>query len=768
MAQKRKQAGNTAAAGKPSLTVKINTAIQLIRGELSIPEVAYGRFRKRLIRAARITVASIDKFMKDDCFTKASSLAYTTVVSLIPMLAVGLTFFSFGGQNRKDQLFLELQKLLETYNLNRLNIDPFIDAISTLIDNAASIGGVGAIVLIFSATAVLRTLEHSLNTIWNIERERPWVLKMVYYWTTLSLGPLMLIAGTTAAAQISTVFSPPNYRAITQAYDGKIWVGGSKGTLSATRDISLPFEKVPTDRIDFDNQHVYNYDKTIEEFAKDEATLDELYITKTEIRDIQFIGSNGWAAGKDGIVLRTSDNGEKWRIEKWGDFNFKHIQMQDTATGFIAAEGGYLLRTNDGGLTWSVNTWPDVTGDINQIAFNGKTGIAVCNRGYILKSDDKGATWTPILIDKSQTRKQRYANLNCISFLDGNTAWIGGNDGLILSTSDGFKSFTAKHFKKYNYLSVLLTGAGEGYAAGENGVLAHTTDGGNTWEKRSIHTGNVFRLTQYNSDIWAIGSAGLILHGSSFDSKWKGEKGMGFIVYLLNFFLPFIFIWLFFLLTYLFLPNTKVPFKPAAIGASISGSIWVGFILGFIVYVKAFANGTFAVYGALAAFPIFLLLIYASAVIILYGGEVSYMIVYLDSYLREKKKTVATNQLSVYIAIRILYTVYKKFEEGKGPSQVNDILSLSTKNHEVYHFLNLFKKEKYILEDESGGLIPGMASDKIKLNTIINLVHDANLSIPDSAPNDSVKKTLGKLFTGMSASNKSIIGELTLARVIKD
>ena len=767
MTQKKKKAAKTSPETKTPLSTKINTVVQLIKGELTIPEMAYGKFRKKLIPAARITVASIDKFMKDDCFTKASSLAYTTIVSLIPTLAVGLTFFSIGGQNKKEQLFAEAQKLLATYNLSRLNIDPFIDAISTLIDNAASIGGIGAIVLIFSATAVLRTLEHSLNTIWNIERERSWVLKMVYYWAALTLGPLMLIAGTTAAAQVSTIFSAPNYHAITRAYDGKIWIGGSKGTLSYSMNAKDQFEKIPIERIDFDNQHINRFEKTYDEFVKEEDTIDELDFKKIEINDMKFRGLSGWAVGRNGTILRTSDNGDKWRIEKWGDFNFKHIEMRDDNTGFIAAEGGYLLRTGDGGASWTVMTWPEVTGDVNQIAFTGKKGIAVCNRGYILTTEDNGETWTPVLVDKSQTKKQRYANLNCVSILNDNNAWIGGNDGLILSTEDGFRSFSAKHFKRYNYSSVLLISRNEGYAAGENGVLIHTTDGGNTWEKKSIHTGNVFRLTRYDHNIWAIGSAGLVLHSDSFSSKWTGEKGTGFIIYLLNFFLPFIFIWLFFLLTYLLLPNTKVPFKPAAIGASISGSIWVGFILGFIVYVKAFANGTFAVYGALAAFPIFLLLIYASSVIILYGGEISYMIVYLDSYLRDKKKNEATGALSVYTAIRILYTIYRKFESGNGPSSNNEMYRLSDKNHEVNHFITLFKKEKLILEDESGDFLPGMSSDKVRISAVIDLVHDANLSIPGSAPDDSLKRALSGLFSGMSVSRKKIIGNMTLDSIIK-
>jgi membrane protein len=56
---------------------------------------------------------------------------------------------------------------------------------------------------------------------------------------------------------------------------------------------------------------------------------------------------------------------------------------------------------------------------------------------------------------------------------------------------------------------------------------------------------------------------------------------------------------------YITTPNTKVPFKDASIGAAFTGSVWVIFIFLFIIYVKAFATGTFAIYGALASIPFF-------------------------------------------------------------------------------------------------------------------------------------------------------------------
>ena len=98
---------------------------KLIAGEQHISERAYGKVRRRLVRTAQIGFGSFAKFMEDDCLTKAASLAYTTLVSLIPTLAVGLTFFSiFGVGHQKEEMFAKITKFMAENNLSRLNIDP--------------------------------------------------------------------------------------------------------------------------------------------------------------------------------------------------------------------------------------------------------------------------------------------------------------------------------------------------------------------------------------------------------------------------------------------------------------------------------------------------------------------------------------------------------------------------------------------------------------------------------------------------------------------
>jgi membrane protein len=285
--------------------------------------------------------------------------------------------------------------------------------------------------------------------------------------------------------------------------------------------------------------------------------------------------------------------------------------------------------------------------------------------------------------------------------------------------------------------------------------------------RQSVHRGTVNSIIAVGDRIWAAGSAGLLINSTGRHTSWKGETGTGFIIALLNFFGPFVFIWLSFLLVYQLLPNVRVPFKPAAIGAAITGAIWVGFLLGFIVYVKSFANGTFAVYGALAAFPIFLLLIYSSAVIILFGAEVSYMIVFLDTHLHRKRMKVSLNEIPVYSGIRMLHAIFQKFERDGGATEPETLATLCENPREVEYFLAIFRDANLILDREGGGILPATSSDNIRFADVLAMIQDASLKIPSNAPNDILRKKLGDLFQQMNAAQKDILGDMRLSAVIK-
>ena len=75
-------------------------------------------------------------------------------------------------------------------------------------------------------------------------------------------------------------------------------------------------------------------------------------------------------------------------------------------------------------------------------------------------------------------------------------------------------------------------------------------------------------------------------------------------------------------LVFYFVPNAKVRFRDVWVGAVLTGLLWRGAFAGFSWYVRDISRLT-AIHGSIAAVVVFLLWIYISAVIFLYGAEVT-------------------------------------------------------------------------------------------------------------------------------------------------
>jgi membrane protein len=74
-------------------------------------------------------------------------------------------------------------------------------------------------------------------------------------------------------------------------------------------------------------------------------------------------------------------------------------------------------------------------------------------------------------------------------------------------------------------------------------------------------------------------------------------------------------------LVFYFVPNATVRFRDVWVGAVITGLLWRGALAGFSIYVRDLSR--FSVHGSIAAVIVFLIWIYISAMILLYGVEVT-------------------------------------------------------------------------------------------------------------------------------------------------
>jgi membrane protein len=137
------------------------------------------------------TVRTLRQRFRDDRLgLTASSLTFTTLIALVPLVTVMLAIFS------AFPMFAGFQSALEKYFLQNLvppNIaQPVLRAVTQFATKATQMGSAGLAALVVTAFALVLTIDRTLNSIWRVRRKRPLAQRLLVYWATLTLGPLLV------------------------------------------------------------------------------------------------------------------------------------------------------------------------------------------------------------------------------------------------------------------------------------------------------------------------------------------------------------------------------------------------------------------------------------------------------------------------------------------------------------------------------------------------------------------------------------------------
>ena len=139
-----------------------------------------------------------ERFREDRLGVTASSLTFTTTISLVPLFTVALAIFS------AFPMFARLQTTLQRWLVESLVPENIAKQVLSYLNQfaakAGQIGWAGALVLLFTALALILTIDRKLNDIWRVRTPRPLTQRVLVYWAVLTLGPLLLAASLTATS----------------------------------------------------------------------------------------------------------------------------------------------------------------------------------------------------------------------------------------------------------------------------------------------------------------------------------------------------------------------------------------------------------------------------------------------------------------------------------------------------------------------------------------------------------------------------------------
>lgn len=156
-------------------------------------------WRRVLLGPARILYAIIRDLADGQINLRAMSLVYTTLLSLVPLLAITFSVLKgFGVHNQIEPLLLHAFAPLGD------QAQEVVGRIVGFVNNmqVGVLGSVGLGLLIFTVVSLMQKIERSLNDIWQVPQGRPFAERFSGYLSILMIGPLLVFSSLGLTASV--------------------------------------------------------------------------------------------------------------------------------------------------------------------------------------------------------------------------------------------------------------------------------------------------------------------------------------------------------------------------------------------------------------------------------------------------------------------------------------------------------------------------------------------------------------------------------------
>ncbi len=167
-----------------------------------ITENEVSGLKELYINIIKTIILAVRGFKNENLQTKASALTYSTMLAIVPLLAVLLGIAKgFGFQDTvRQELFayfpgheMELNKAFE-----------FVDSYLAQAQGGIIIGA-GLILLLYTVISLISSVEDTFNDIWQIQKSRPWYRKISDYLALFLILPVLMTASSGLSIFVSTL-----------------------------------------------------------------------------------------------------------------------------------------------------------------------------------------------------------------------------------------------------------------------------------------------------------------------------------------------------------------------------------------------------------------------------------------------------------------------------------------------------------------------------------------------------------------------------------
>ena len=166
---------------------------------------------------AHFWLLAVKSFIRNRCLVRASALAYTSLLALIPLLAVVISVSTSLLKSQGEEPIKELLEKLVANVAPQLDLVSKTNVVSQLPSefsesaaggreevvkkiteyigrvHSGTLGISGVVSLILVAILLLSNIESTFNDIWGVSKGRSWFARVVQYWAAITLGPITFL-----------------------------------------------------------------------------------------------------------------------------------------------------------------------------------------------------------------------------------------------------------------------------------------------------------------------------------------------------------------------------------------------------------------------------------------------------------------------------------------------------------------------------------------------------------------------------------------------
>ena len=160
----------------------------------------YPWWRRYLIIAARYLYVVLDDLAKGELTLRAMSLVYTSLLSLVPLMAVSFSVLKAFGMHNK-QLEPVLLQFLAPMGEKGVEIT---SQVIGFIDNVkiSVLGSFGIALLFYTAISLIQKIESTFNYIWRLDQHRSIGRRFADYGSVMLIGPLLVFTAIGLSARV--------------------------------------------------------------------------------------------------------------------------------------------------------------------------------------------------------------------------------------------------------------------------------------------------------------------------------------------------------------------------------------------------------------------------------------------------------------------------------------------------------------------------------------------------------------------------------------